>query len=285
MAFDRLSALLDRFAVQVELSHSGPLCGLQTFPADGGVGYLHVLRRGPLSVTHPRGYGLPSEIHITEPSLLFYPRPVTHRFHNPPQEGSDFTCATVDFQGGQTNPLVNALPPLIHLPLSAVNGLEAALKLLFAETDQVRCGHRLLANRLFEIVLIQLLRWLLDHPEQAGIPPGLFTGLSHPRLAPLLVALHEHPGKPWRLESMAETAGLSRTTFASTFRDVMGQTPGDYLADWRMTIVQSRLQKGEAVGVIANAMGYASASALARAFAARMGCSPREWLSHARLPK
>lgn len=59
-----------------------------------------------------------------------------------------------------SHPLAQALPPVVVLPLSQVNGLQASLDLLFAETEQVRCGHLILANRLFEVVLIQLLRWL-----------------------------------------------------------------------------------------------------------------------------
>src|SRR3546814_11423683 len=86
-----------------------------------------------------------------EPTLLLYPCPFTHRFHNPPVEGSDFTCARLNFDGGSYNPLARALPPLIALPLARVSGLDLALELLFAETDRVRCGQRLLADRLFEI--------------------------------------------------------------------------------------------------------------------------------------
>src|SRR3546814_4787346 len=70
------------------------------------------------------------------------------------------------------------LPPLVVLPVRAVSGLEASLDLLFDEADQVRCGHRLLADRLFEVVLIQLLRWLFDHAEQARVTPGLIHALS-----------------------------------------------------------------------------------------------------------
>ena len=57
------------------------------------------------------------------------------------------------------------------------------------------CGQRLLADRLLKLVVLQLLRWLLDHPHEAGIrPPGLITGLSDPRLATL--GLHDAPAKP-----------------------------------------------------------------------------------------
>ena len=59
------------------------------------------------------------------------------------------------FDGGAENPLARALPPVIALPLARVPGLDLALELLFAETDRVRCGHRLLADRLFEVVVLQ----------------------------------------------------------------------------------------------------------------------------------
>lgn len=215
---------------------------------------------------------------IEEPSLLFYPRHAVHTFHNPPVEGSQFTCATLDFDGGAMNPLARALPPLIVLPLAQVDGLDPALALLFAETERVRCGQRLLADRLFEVVLIQLLRWLLDHPEQAGIQPGLITGLSDARLARALVAVHEAPGEAWSVESMAGCAGMSRSAFAATFREVVGQTPADYLADWRISLAQARLRDGVPLKLMADELGYANPSALSRAFLAKVGQSPRDWL-------
>ena len=275
---DRLSGLLERFPVRVQLSFTGTLCGVQSFAPPPGTGYLHVLRRGTLKVTHPPRQGVPARLQLNEPSLLFYPRAVTHHFHNPPVEGADFTCAQLQFDGGRAHPLVRTLPGLIVLPLARVDGLAAALDLLFAETDRVRCGHRLLADRLFEVVLIQTLRWLLDHPAEAGVPPGLVTGLSDPRLARALVALHEQPGEPWRVEQLAALAGLSRTRFIERFRERVGQTPAAYLADWRIGLAQAGLRQGVSIKQLAGDLGYANPSALSRAFVVRAGCSPRDWL-------
>ncbi|MCW7539768.1 AraC family transcriptional regulator [Aquabacterium sp. A7-Y] len=279
LQIDRLSSLLDRFRVRAHLFHSGPLCGVTAYAAQPGRGFLHVLRRGEMELTHHARSGLPRRVTLREPSLLFYPRPLAHAFHNAPAEGSDFTCAALDFDGGDRNPLVHALPPLVVLPLDAVDGLAPSLSLLFAETDRVRCGSRLLADRLFEVVLIQLLRWLIDHPEQAGVPAGLITGLSEPRLAQALVALHSEPGQPWSLAGMAKRAGMSRSAFAATFKTVVGQTPADYLADWRLTLAQAELRKGRPIKAIAHELGYANASALSRLFTQRVGVSPRHWLA------
>ncbi len=276
---DRLSGILERFRVRAQLHHSGALCGLNHFDAGEGHGYLHVLRRGRLGVSHPNARGLPRTMRFDQPTLLLYPRPFTHRFRNPPVEGADFTCARLSFDGGPENPLARALPPLIALPLSQVPGLSLALELLFSETDRVRCGQRLLADRLFEVVVLQLLRWLLDHPQQAGVRPGLITGLSDPRLARTLTALHEDPGESWTLERMAGRAGMSRTAFANAFRERVGQTPADYLGSWRIALAQSRLREGRPLKLLAGELGYANPSALSRAFAARLGMSPRDWLA------
>ena len=155
---DRLSPLLERFRVRTRLFHNGPLCGTTVFPASGGHGFLHVLRRGEMEVTHRRADGTSERALITRPSLLFFPRPVDHSFLNAPTEESDFACATLDFNGGATHPLVRTLPSSIVLPLDEVETLGPALDLMFSEVDNVRCGRPLVADRMFEVVLIQLTR-------------------------------------------------------------------------------------------------------------------------------
>lgn len=276
---DRLSALLERFRLRTRMSFSGAMCGKHVFAHEADKAYLHVLRRGSMEIRHPGAKVVPVLIKLDEPSLIFYPRPFTHQFHNAPSNGSDFTCAEIAFEGGQSHPIVQSLPPLVLLPLSEVNGLHQSLNLLFAETENVRCGHRVLADRLFEVVLIQLLRWLLDHPAQAKINSGLLMGLSSPQLAKALTAMHESPGKPWTVEQLAQASGMSRTAFAVKFKQLVGQPPADYVANWRLTIAQARLREGTSLKTLAGELGYSSQSALTRVFTARLGISPREWLS------
>ena len=275
---DRLSSLLERFRVRAHLFHAGALCGVTHFDAQAGRGFLHVLRQGEMVVTHRSRDGVPRKVTITEPTLLFYPRPLAHAFHNAPVDGADFVCATVDFDGGDQHPLVRALPPLIVLPLRALDGIEHTLALLFSETEQLRCGQRMLADRMFEVLILQLLRWLLDHPEQADLPVGLLTGLAHPQIAATLTALHERPGEAWSLESMAAVAGMSRSVFAAVFKAETGSTPAEYLMQWRISIAQGMLRKGAPVKVAADQLGYQSAASLSRAFTQVVGVSPRAWL-------
>jgi AraC-like DNA-binding protein len=275
---DRLSALLERFRVRVQLFHTGALCGVSSFSAQPGRGFLHVLRQGEMVIVHRSGAGVPERIEVREPTLVLYPQPLAHEFHSPSDQGADFTCASLDFDGGSAHPLVCALPAIVVLPLRQVAGLDASLALLFAEADRVRCGHRLLADRLFEVVLLQLLRWLLDHPQEGGMSSGLVCGLADPALARALTAMHENPGAPWSLHTLAQQAGMSRSAFAARFRDVVGVPPADYLSEWRMAIARSRLRNGRSVKFIADELGYSNASALSRVFAQRVGVSPRAWV-------
>ena len=279
---DRLSALFERFRVHAHLFHAGALCGVTHFDAQAGRGFLHVLRRGEMVVTHRPRSGAPRKIKVSEPTLLFYPRPLEHQFHNAPTEGADFVCATVDFEGDSRHPVVAALPPVLVLPLQSVDGLEQTLALLFAETERVRCGQRLLADRLFEVLLLQLLRWVLDHPDHAGVPAGLMHGLAHPKLASALIAMHESPGAAWALEPMAQAAGMSRSAFAAEFKLQLGVTPAKYLLQWRVSISQSMLLAGTSIKLTSEKLGYASAASFSRAFVLSVGVSPRAWLQDRR---
>lgn len=231
-----------------------------------------------MEVSHHATAGVPVRLAVVTPTLLFYPRPLAHVFHNAPRDGADFVCATLDFDGGEQHPLARALPPLIVLPLAAVEGLAQTLELLFAETERVRCGQRLLADRLFDVLLVQLLRWLLDHPQQAALAPGVLQGLADPRLARALVAVHERPGAVWTLATMARQAGMSRSSFASRFHACVGEPPASHVVRWRVALAGQMLRDGRPLKAAAEALGYADASSLSRVFTQHMGRSPRAWL-------
>ena len=282
VTLDRLSSLLERFQVSARLFHTGALCGVTRFDAQAGRGFFHVLRKGSMVLTHRQGAGVMQRLEVNEPTLFFYPQPLAHQFHNAPVEGSDFTCASVHFEGGASHPLVRALPPLIVLPLARVQGLEGALNLLFLEADLARCGQRLIVDRLFEVVLLQLMRWVLDNAEEVGVSSGLLSGLADPQLARALTAMHESPHRTWSLDLLAGHAAMSRSAFATRFKRVVGTAPADYLTDWRITLAKKQLTQGRAVKLIAPELGYANASALSRVFAQRTGISTREWLARSR---
>ena len=270
MSTDRLDALLQRFSVSARIFHSGPLCGVTNHVPVGDYGQLHLIRRGPVDIHH----SAKRRQRVSEPSLLFYPRPLRHRFVTDEVAGADMACANVAFNAGSTNPIAQALPDLVVMPLAEVENAAPVLDVLFREAFAQNCGRRHIVNRLFEVVLILILRTLLNRAE---IDHGLLAGLSHPKLAKALNAVHESPGKAWSLDQLAALANMSRSHFATTFHDVVGSTPGDYLTRYRIALAQDMLRRGEPVKTIADRIGYGSTAALSRAFSAVSGKSPREW--------
>ena len=266
---DRLATLMEHFSVTAQVFHAGALCGTNTLEADGVSGQMHLVRRGTVKVVHHDG-----SLSITQPSLLLYARPMTHRFMTDPEQGADMACASLRFEGGEQNPIAASLPNVVCLPLDSIAGVAQVLDLLFDEAFTQRCGRVAVVNRLFEVVMIQILRQLMENNDVKG---GMLAGLSHPRLRNALVAMHEEPTKTWSLETLAERAGMSRSVFASSFRDVVGDTPGQYLQGWRIRMAQQALKRGRPIKIIAGEVGYGSEVALSRAFKAYTGMSPRQW--------
>jgi AraC-like DNA-binding protein len=267
---DRLAALLRHFAVSARTFQAGALCGITSIDGKEPYGQLHLVRSGDVEVRHGRNVAL----RIKQPSLLFYPRPMARRFFTDPERGADFVCAHVSFEGGAANPIVAALPPFVCLPLAQLHGSEAILDLLFAEAMSQNCGRQAMLDRLFEVILIQILRQLM---EQGQMKTGMLAGLSHPQLRRALVAMHEQPDREWTLEELAASANMSRSVFARTFRETVGDTPASYLQRWRIGLAQKALLQDRSLKLIAQDVGYGSEAALSRAFKMQVGLSPREW--------
>ena len=92
------------------------------------------------------------------------------------------------------------MPDVICLSLKAIDGLNQLLTLLFDEAFGNNCGRHVLINRLFEVVLIQVLRHFM---ETGNISGGMLAGLSLPKLRIAFVAIHEQPRQEWSLDALA----------------------------------------------------------------------------------
>lgn len=268
---DRLSLLLQRFSLSAGVFYAGHLCGVHQFDRDPAHGHVHLVRRGPVWLT-----GVPeSAQRIDEPTLVFMPRPDAHRLITDERDGADVVCANVLFGAGGRNPITDSLPGVVLVRLADLPGSEALLSLLDEEAFTQRCGRQAALDRLCELLLIRLLRHCMDQGITQG---GALAGLADARLSKALLALHNHPERAWPLETMASLAGMSRARFAHHFRVVLGQTPADYLASWRMSVAQGLLRAGRPLKHVAMDVGYGSTSAFARVFERKVGQLPSVWL-------
>lgn len=268
---DRLATLLSHFSLHAGVFYTGNICGIHDFAQDSLRGHIHLIRRGPVQVI-----GVKQEVFdVTEPTLLFLPRPDTHRLVADDRAGADVVCATVQFGGGGRNPITDSLPSVVMVKLTEMAGVEALLGLMFEEAFADHNGRQAVLDRLCEVLMI----WLLRHCIAEGLTQGgTLAGLADARLAKTITAIHDDPAQERDLSSMAALAGMSRARFAVRFREVTGETPADYLASWRVMTAQDLLKKGRQLKHVADDVGYGSASALTRAFVRKLGCSPTEWL-------
>ncbi|AHZ73008.1 MAG: AraC family transcriptional regulator [Pseudomonas mandelii] len=275
---DRLSTLLTHFGVSAGTFHSGDFCGVTSFDGDQATGHLHLLQAGELTLK------LADErvLQLNEPTLIFFPRPYRHRLFASEASGTQLVCASLEFDGGAGNALAAALPEYLVLKLDSIPTLAGTLDWLFSEAFGGICGREAMMDRLFELLVIQLLRHILTSRDQT---PGMMAGLADPRLARPLSLMHDAPGKAWTVAELSAAANMSRASFADYFRSVVGQTPVDYLVSWRISLAQKRLREGKSIALIADEVGYESPSALARAFRRKTGASPREWLQDAKRPR
>lgn len=266
---DRLSTLLSHFGVNAGTFHSGEFCGISVHEGEPS-GHVHLLQAGELLLKP----GNEREIRLAEPSLIFFPRPFAHRMSADEAMDTKLVCASLTFDGGSGNALAAALPDYLVLKLTDIPELSGTLEWLFKEAFECHCGRMAVMDRLFELLVILLLRHLISNRDQQ---PGMMAGLADPRLSRALNLIHEQPAKPWSVADLASAANLSRAGFAEQFRRVVGQTPADYLLSWRVSLAQKRLREGKPIALIADEVGYESPSALARAFRRKTGLSPREW--------
>lgn len=171
--------------------------------------------------------------------------------------------------------LAHALPPALWIAFGPDDAdMRAAARLFVSEASEARCGGPIMFSRLAEVLLVHALRRAIAH----GLAEvGVLAGLAHPNLQRALVAMHDAPARDWRVEDLAQEAGLSRAQFMAAFRRVVGVTPMRHLSEWRLSLARRALADGARVGPAARLAGFTSAEGFSRAFARRYGASPMRW--------
>ena len=175
----------------------------------------------------------------------------------------------------QAQPLLRALPALLCLQLDQHRSLafQSVLEMLALETEAPALGSTAVISRLFELLLVHAIRHYSQQP--GGPSQGWLAAMADRHLAHALQAMHDAPAQGWTVESLARTAGMSRSSFAARFRQVVGQSPLDYLTQWRMYCASRLLQQGKlALAEVARQVGYESPAAFNRVFRRETATTP-----------
>lgn len=193
-------------------------------------------------------------------------------------EGAEthLVCGSFRFERREAHPLVDLLPPLIHLrPVEtpAAEWLEATLRFLAWETREAKPGTETIVSRLTDVILVQVLRaWIESLPEGRG---GWMGALRDPRVGAALALVHRSPERDWTNASLAGSVGMSRSRFAARFTALVGEPPLAYVSRWRLETAAGLLQDGSlGLGEIAARVGYESEAAFSKAFRRRFGTPP-----------
>ena len=173
--------------------------------------------------------------------------------------------------GGKNSPLNKAIPPVIEIKLDGESELKTITDLLILEVLEERCGGQFTVDRLCELVVVNILR---DRISSDTFQTGMFAGLAHSKLRYAIVAMHDNPGKIWRVEDFADLTAMSRSQFMAEFQNIVGITPMVYLKRWRMTLARVDVLKGRRIKEIAFRFGYSSSEAFCRDFISIYGTAP-----------
>ena len=190
-------------------------------------------------------------------------------------ESAHFVCGFLGCDSRPYNPLLTALPRMIHVGNQTSGALGEYFKFALAESRS-RMGGECMLGRISELMFVDVVRRYLE-----GLPAdrnNWLSGLRDPYVGRALTALHASPARDWTLELLATEAALSRSAFAERFNLFVGQPPMQYLANWRMQLATNYLRNGnESVAAIAGRVGYDSEAAFSRAFKKVVGTPPSEW--------
>jgi len=223
------------------------------------------------------------------------PQPVVIAFHDgvmtpdaelPVDEASAvLVCGFLQCSLRPFNPLIGALPRLMHLRSAVVGGwIAAVLGEAVADCRHQRAGSGAMLERVGAMVFVDAVRrWLASLPEQGG--DGWLGALRDRHVGRAIALLHARPLEPWTVAALGRQVGLSRSALHERFSARVGMPPMHYLAAWRLQLGANLLRETDrTVATIAQDVGYESEAAFSRAFRRQVGAPPAAWRRRQRAP-
>ncbi len=175
--------------------------------------------------------------------------------------------------------LLSGLPPLLRVNVRGSPAglwLEASVRYALAEARSPRPGGEGVLAKLAEVLFIEVLRLAMQDPARPAA--GWLAGVGDRVVGAALAALHERPAEAWTLDELARTAHSSRSVLAQRFQELVGQSPMQYLTQWRMLLATNLLRRSNVpLSRIAEEVGYQNDTAFSRAFRREFGTPPSAW--------
>lgn len=287
---DVLSDVLRLLRLKASVFFHSNFCGAWSVDSSGtGKATFHLVASGTCWL-HLQDKHEPLELRGGD--LIVFPRDARHVISDNPEppepdlpagvveSGGDgpstsLICGYFEFDSGQVNPLLDALPDAVHIESEHTSNavwLDTLVTLISLETDSGTPGAEVIVDKLSDVLFIQVVR---TYMRENGVHKGLLAALGDPQVYRVLQAVHENPGDKWSVESMAGCAGMSRSAFAKRFQRLMEITPMHYVTHWRMQRAYDALAGSrQSVASVAEMVGYLSEASFSKAFKQHIGVGP-----------
>lgn len=181
-------------------------------------------------------------------------------------------CGLIHVRYGETLDLFAHLPGVLTVDLSDHPEVRSAFDGLLQEQSNPGPGSQAMQAAQMSQCLVLMLRNLSGESET--VLPWL-AALRHPRLTRALDQILESPQKHHTVDSLADVACMSRSSFARRFAEAFGTPPMSFVQNVRLKRA-ARLLDHETLPVddVARLVGYSSRSHFSQAFKKRFGLSP-----------
>ncbi len=192
-------------------------------------------------------------------------------------DGGNIVCGFLGCDHGPFNPLLAALPRLLHVPADGDGAwIRHLMRQAVLASHSAAPGGVAVAERISETMFIDAIqRYARQLPDHAT---GWLAGLRDRHVGRALALIHEQPQNGWTVDALARAAALSRSAFCERFARLVGLPPAQYVARWRMEMAATLLRQSRApVAAIALEVGYESEAAFTRAFGRVVGMPPARW--------
>lgn len=236
---------------------------------------------GLVLVPHGRGHRLASGPRVPAAKLFDLPRQlVSDRYeilrHGGGGGATTIICGVVRFDHPGARQLIRLLPKTISIDaLSSPEAewMQSTLRLIAAEAGEPRAGGETVITRLADILVIQAIRsWIASDPAART---GWLGALRDRQIGRAIALIHRDPAGNWTLAALASEAGMSRSSFAARFTELVGEPAMRYATRWKMHAAQMWLKTDAApLSEIAERLGYDSEAAFSRAFKRLVGVPP-----------
>ena len=197
--------------------------------------------------------------------------PVLH--HGGDGEVTELVCGYFSSDELLFNSFLRSLPPVIRIRPTG-NAATLFDVVLSRALEDGPSGDGTTA-RLPELLLVEALRL---YSSEAPLASGWLAAANDPIVSRALKLIHDEPIREWRVAELSRAAATSRSVLGERFRELLGQSPIRYLAEWRMQLAANLLVATELrLSAVAEQIGYSSEAAFSRAFHRHVGRSPAQW--------